>query len=424
MPFFRTRGEDTCTLMIFWIVITALALSVTAILLRASGKGQDASTPASVYDVQVYRDQLAEVDRDLARGIVNPEDAERTRTEISRRILAADSAQKMSQASATKTTGSMVWNVGIVAVLVLGSLALYWRLGVPGYGDLALADRIESAEIARANRPSQADAEAELAEQTQADPEPPAPEYAGLVDQLRRVVQDRPNDEKGLRLLAVSERNLGNFNEAHQVFGRYLDVRGTEATPQDFADMADMLILAAGGYVSPEAEAALALALQGDPTYQPARFFQGVMLAQTGRPDQAFQIWDRLLREGPAEAPWIPLIQAQIDEIAVRAGITYTQPAPGSATRGPSSEDIEAAGELSPTERLEMIEGMVSGLAERLSTEGGTVEDWARLITSLSVLGRTNDSFTVYQNAVQVFADDPSAMDVINRAGDQAGVAN
>lgn len=410
--------------MIFWIIITALAVAVTAILLRAASKGQDTSAPASAYDLKVYRDQLAEVDRDMARGIVNPEDAERTRTEISRRILAADSAQQMSQKPASVTKGSMVWNVGIVAILVLGSLALYWRLGVPGYGDLALADRIESAEFARANRPSQAEAEADVAALTPPSTQTPAQEYVGLVEQLRRVLEDRPNDEQGLRLLAVSERNLGNFSEAHQVFGRYLDIRGAKATPQDFADMADMLILAAGGYVSPEAETALALALQGEPTNQPARFFQGMMLAQTGRPDQTFQIWDRLLREGPAEAPWIPLIQAQIDEIAIRAGITYSQPTPGSAARGPSAEDIEAAGEMSPTERLEMIEGMVSGLAERLSSEGGTVEDWARLITSLSVLGRTSDSFTVYQNAVQVFADDPSAMDVINRAGDQAGVAN
>ena len=411
------------TPMVFWIIIGLLALITAAILLQGAMRGADADASPASFDLQVYKDQLAEVERDLTRGVVNPEDAERTRTEIARRILAADTAQKASRGVQQGASNMRIWGAVVTLVLLVGSVFIYRQIGVPGYGDLALADRIEAAERFAAVRPDQATAEASV------DPStfPPLPEqndtYQDLVKQLRAVVEDRPNDARGLQLLAAAERNLGNVASARAAFERYVDIRGEDASTEDFTNLADLMILAAGGYVSPEAEAALLLALERNPNNGAARYFQGLMYSQNGRPDIAFQTWDRLLRVGPADAPWIPPIQAQIDEAAFLAGVRYTQPQPGEA-RGPSAADLEAAGELTASERLEMIEGMVAGLAERLSSEGGTVEDWARLITSLGVLGRTDDAFAVYSNAVQVFAEDPASMDIINRAGDQAGVAN
>ena len=88
-----------------------------------------------------------------------------------------------------------------------------------------------------------------------------------------------------------------------------------------------------------------------------------------------------------------------------------------------STADIEAAAEMSGTERLQMIEGMISGLSDRLATDGGPAEDWAQLIGALGVLGRTDQAFAIYKNAETVFADDPSSLDLITRAAQRAGVA-
>jgi cytochrome c-type biogenesis protein CcmH len=74
-------------------------------------------------------------------------------------------------------------------------------------------------------------------------------------------------------------------------------------------------------------------------------------------------------------------------------------------------------------ERMEMIGAMVEGLSNRLATEGGTPSDWARLITSLAILGQPDRARAVYDNALQVFADSPGALDTIRAAGSQAGVA-
>ena len=61
-------------------------------------------------------------------------------------------------------------------------------------------------------------------------------------------------------------------------------------------------------------------------------------------------------------------------------------------------------------------------LFDFVATEGGPVEDWARLISSLGVLGETKRARAIFENAREVFANDPAAMDDINRAGERAGV--
>jgi cytochrome c-type biogenesis protein CcmH len=150
-----------------------------------------------------------------------------------------------------------------------------------------------------------------------------------------------------------------------------------------------------------------------------ARYYAGLMYAQQGRPDLAFPIWRNLMAESTADAPWLDPIRMQIEEVAALAGenVTLAELPQPAAPRGPSAEDMEAMSGLPPEQQAEMIEGMVSGLAERLATEGGPPEDWARLITAFGVLGRTEQAQAVYREALAVFADDPEAVARIEAAG-------
>jgi len=407
--------------MAFWIITGALALAVTAIMaLAVRSARHDGTASSAAYDLRVYRDQLREVDRDLARGVVSEGDAERARTEISRRILAADaSAQSAGQPKGEAAAGPWAF-AGFLAVGIIGAaFGLYLQLGAPGYGDLALKDRIEMSEALRTDRPSQADAEASLPPlQT---PTEASPDYVSLVEQLRSTVAGRPDDLQGHILLAQNEANLGNFPAAARAQGQVLRIKGEAATVADLTDYADMLVLAAGGYVSPEAEGVLRAALSRDPENGTARYYLGLMMAQTGRPDIAFRAWDQLLRAGPPDAPWIRPVLAQIEDIAMRAGVNYQPPEIGTA-RGPSQADMEAAADMTPAERMEMISGMVAGLSDRLATEGGPVEDWVQLISALGVLGQQTQARAVYDNAVEVFAGDTRALDLLLRAGQRAQV--
>jgi cytochrome c-type biogenesis protein CcmH len=408
--------------MTFWIIISALALTVSALLALVLLRARPGTEPAAAYDLRVYRDQLKEVDRDLARGVIGDADAERIRAEVSRRILAADAQVQAETGGAAQSSGlGLFISILAGALMIAGSLTLYRSVGAPGYGDLSLADRMEMAEVARSTRPSQEQAEATL------PPAPPlsqlSPDYAMLVERLRETVAQRPDDLQGQTLLARNEAASGNFTAAYRAQEQVLRLKGADVTADDYTDYADMLILAAGGYVSPEAELALGTALDLDRTNGPARYYSGLMMGQIGRPDVAFRIWRQLLADSTPDAPWIEPVRAQIEDMAERAGVNFTlPPADGPALRGPSAEDVEAASEMSTQDRMEMIRGMVAGLSDRLATEGGPPEEWARLIGALGILGEESQAIAIYNNALEVFVGNDAALDQIRQGARQAGL--
>src|SRR6056297_4011196 len=156
-PFFRGPASLTRAQiyrrgrMVFWIVSGALALVVSVIIGLTLMRGRVGDKPPAAYDLQVYRDQLKEVDRDLARGVVGKEDAERTRAEISRRVLTADAQLKRDQDNAGKPNRSgAVIAVVLALVMIVGAFGLYTQIGTPGMGDLPLKSRMAASEAERA----------------------------------------------------------------------------------------------------------------------------------------------------------------------------------------------------------------------------------------------------------------------------------
>ncbi|MFV1498132.1 c-type cytochrome biogenesis protein CcmI [Phaeobacter sp. JH20_02] len=414
--------------MTFWIVISLITLATAILLSLVLLRGRDSGAPAAAYDLQVYRQQLRDVDKDLARGVLQEGDAERVRTEISRRILTADA---QAQAAATGRSQPRLLTGATAVVLTAGICAgtylLYANLGAPGYSDLGLQLRIDAAAERAASRPSQAEAEADAPARPERVVEPG---YATLVDQLRETAAARTNDAQGQALLAQHEANLGNFAAAAQAKANYIRIMSSDVEARDFGELAELQIMAAGGYVSPEAEDALRTALTLNRFDGGARYYWGLMMAQIGRPDLAYEVWSETLAMGPEGAPWITAISAQIEDIAYRAGVDYTPIAPGSrpapggppALSGPSQDDIAAAGEMSAQERQQMIRGMVEGLSQRLADSGGTPQEWARLIGALAVLQETERAQAIYAEAQEVFAEMPEALATITEAAKNAGL--
>lgn len=398
--------------MLFWVAAGFICIAVAGILLLAARRPSEAVSPAAAYDLQVYRDQLAELDRDVARGTLSEDDATRARTEVSRRILEADrSLQGVQRVEGVSGRGTAVIGLGLVAI-VAGAVWLYSVIGAPGYPDLPLGQRIAMIEDARENRPSQEQAEGQVPDTAAPDADP---ERAAMVAQLRTMMEQRPDDIEGLTLLAANEAMLGNFRAARRAQQRLITLVGEAATGRHYIDLAEMMIFAAGGYVSPEAEQALRRGLQLQPRDGTGRYYAGEMYAQQGRPDLALPIWSNLLAESRAEAPWVAPIRAQIADVAFAAGVDL-DPAFDAAPRGPSAEQIASAQGLEAGDQQAMIENMVAGLADRLSNEGGSPQEWAQLITAYGVLGRTNAAQIVHDDAQTVFADAPEALEIIDSA--------
>lgn len=402
----------------FWAVTFALTLAVTLLLVRALTKGQKAGDDAAA--LKVYRDQLAEVDRDLARGVLTPAEAERLKTEVSRRLLDADRALRAAPAAASDSN-LPVAALAILAAIFAAVLGYLW-LGAPNYPDMPIKQRMALAEQDYLHRPDQATAEAQATETPATDVDA---EFLDLMTKLRAAIEARPDDQTGLDLLAKNEAKLGNFKAARKAMEHLVALKGNQATPADHLQLAQLQIMAAGGYVSPEAEQQLMLTLQGDPTNPLARYYTGLMFAQNQRPDRTFALWEPLLREGPDTAPWIEPIRANLPQLAEAAGIRYQPPAPAApmaGLKGPSAGDVAAAGEMSDQDRQAMIAGMVDKLQTRLAQEGGEPEEWAQLINALSVLGKMDEARAALNAANTAYAGDSTALATLAEAASVAGV--
>ena len=401
--------------MLFWSVITAAAALVALVLALSFRRGRPEATGEA--DVALYRDQLAEVDRDALRGVLSAAEAEAVRTEVARRLLAADRATRQ---SAGTRTGPLAPGP-LIGVLAAGlAILLYQWLGTPGMPDQSRAGRLAAADAQKAARPGQAEAET-LYGQPFAPAEGTDPAWLALVERLRTAVAGRPDDLEGWRLLAQNEARLGNFAGAAAAQQRVVTLLGAEAPAAEHTALAALLIRAAGGFVSPEAEAALLAALAIEPGNGMALYYAGVLYAQNGRFDRTMQLWSPLLARSAPDDPWTGAIRAQIEAVAAAAGMPYRLP-PAGPMAGPDADALAAAGEMDDAERQEMIRGMVEGLAGRLAGEGGPVADWARLVTSLAVLGEEARARAILDEARAVFAADPAALETLAEAARQSGI--
>jgi cytochrome c-type biogenesis protein CcmH len=397
-----------------WVIAAVMALIATWAILRAfmsAPKG----TKAAELDVQVYKDQLASLDSDLERGVLTADEAAAAKLEISRRVLAADKRAQEEGVTTISTTSKPV--LALVAVFLIGgSLGLYGIMGSPKLPDQPLQSRLEAAKQERLNRPNQVQAEAEV----EPGPVTVDAEYSELIEKLRKTMQERPGDVEGWKLLALHEARTGNVRAAWRAKEKVIALLGDKSAGEDYAELAEYMIVATNGYVSVEAEKALASALKLDAKSPRARYYSGLALAQNGRPDVAYRMWVGLLEEGPEDAPWIPLIRGQIGAVARAAGLDVVdQDAPG-----PTVGDVEAANQMSEADRKAMISGMVAGLAERLSGEGGTAAEWARLIRAYGVLGETAKASEAWNDARAAYEGDAQAMSVLLEAARAAEVAN
>lgn len=377
----------------FWIIALALALLTAALVARPLSLARRAARPRAAHDEQVFRDQLQEVDRDLERGVLSADEARAARIEVSRRLLAAAAER---EAAPDHQPAPKAASYALAAALLigapLGGLALYGQLGAPGLPDQPLATR-------DAARPGQAIAESRVA------PPAPAPE-AGPLDaeiaslQARLAADDA--DREARFLMARAFGQAGRFGESWRAYRTLIDSTGGDAPSAIFAAMAEAMILSADGYVSPEAEDALEQALRREPGNPIARYYMGLAFAQTGKTQSAMQTWAELLKDSPADAPWVAATRAQIDDLAQATGMAR----PEVATAPPA--DPEAA-------RAAML-ASVQGLDARLSQGGGGPIQWAQLIRSYAALGMDAEAADTEARARAAMADNANALGAFEAA--------
>ena len=399
-----------------WILGTLACLIFIGLIARSIVAPRDLDLGVASKDLLIYKDQLVEVEKDIEKGVLSKSESDAARIEVSRRILLADKRSKIEkQTSCNSQNHNKIITFIILIFILAGSLSIYAFLGNPRLPDMPLQTRLAEIKELRSQRISQEEAELLVPDEIIEAPS----DYLALVSKLRDAMKERPNDMQGLRLLALHEFRLGKYRSARKAHLKIINALGDTATAKDLIDFAEVMIVATNGYVSPEAEFILRRGLEMKPNDGRARYYSGLSMAQSGRPDVTLRLWENLLDEGPDDAPWVPLIKEQIVDVARLVGVNLAQ----DQLPGPTSEQINSAGNMSDVDRKEMIQGMVSSLSNRLANEGGTVNEWARLIRALGVLGETANASKIWIEAQTIFGRNSSDIEILREAARAAKVS-
>lgn len=357
--------------MFFWIIAAALTLVASlSVLMPLAGGSKRRAQPGNP-DIEVYRDQLAELDRDLGRGLIQPSEAEQARAEIGRRLLQADAA---AASSTVRRNGTALRVVSAVAVLVvpLISWGLYGVLGSPDLPSQPLAERL-------AKNPADSSVDE-------------------LVARAEAHLAANPADAKGWDVLAPVYLRLQRFSDSVTAHRNAIRLEGATAARE--AGLGEALVYASGGVVSAEAQAAFESALKLEPANPKAGFYLAMAASQEGRTQDAKTGWEQMLASLPSDSPWHRAAQQALAEIGNQ------KPATTADDRGPSQQDMMAAEGMSPQDRTAMIETMVASLDEKLRRDPRDAEGWMQLIRSYVVLGRTDQARNALGRGIAAFGAD------------------
>jgi cytochrome c-type biogenesis protein CcmH len=423
--------------MTLWIILTAMAAVVAALLTLPLVRRQEARADARSATLAVLKDQLADVDVQLASGTIPPADAEGLRIEIKRRMLAAGHITEDAGKPFTSRALSGV-AIGLAALVALAAAALYAGMGKP---DLAMVGggAVPEAPVAAAAADPSGDSGVDPAAQAAADAE-----IGRLVTGLETRLAEKPEDAEGWRMLGWSYYNLRRFDESAKAYARAVAL--APEGPGYQSAYAEALVQVAQGQVTPEAVAAFQRAAAQDSSDARARYYLGIQKAQGGNLTGALDDWISLLGESAADAPWVPQLrgiieatarEAQVDVSARLAairppasgGASVTSPpppatgAPAGVLPGPSADQAAAVQALPPAQQQQMIRGMVEGLAERLKTNPKDEAGWMRLMRARTVLGDAAAARAARDSALKAFAGDAAAQSRIRAAAAEMAIS-
>jgi len=322
--------------------------------------------------VTVYKDQLTEIDRDLAAGLILPGEAEAARNEIGRRLLAAADQAKAPPPQSNKALRRLSAVLALVGLPVV-ALGVYAKLGSPQLPDFPLAARESAGDAQSVDR---------------------------LVALVEQRLKDNPSDGRGWAVLAPVLMRLGRQEDAVRAFRNSITFNGENARRR--ADLGEAIAAAAGGIVTAEAKSEFDRALSLDADEMKARYFLGLAAEQDGRKADAASIWRAMLDKAAPEAPWRPLVS----ESLARLG--------GPVAPELSSQTAASAQNMNAADRDTMIRSMVERLASRLKQNGDDVDGWLRLVRAYSVMGDKEKAKSALADARQAVGKDEKRLRQLN----------
>src|SRR6266699_92888 len=270
--------------MTLWFVFALMTVAAIFAVLWPLGRRTGLREGGS--EAAVYKDQLAEIDRDVAAGLIGVAEAGAARVEISRRLLAAADRQRDPAIASNTSLRRAAAIVALVGLPIVAG-AFYVPLGSPQLGDFPLAQRVRAPDVTQP--------------------------LDNLVAQVEAHLEKNPTDGRGWNVIAPVLARLGRYDDAVRAYRNSITHNGDSA--QRRADLGEAIAGAAGGVITAEAKAEFerAVALNADEVK--ASYFLGVAAEQDGRTAEAVSIWRAMLAKAPTDAPWRPLVEAALARV-------------------------------------------------------------------------------------------------------------
>lgn len=356
--------------MIFWLSAAALVAFVLLLLLRTLVVPPKTESAVSE-DVAFFRAQDAEIDRQLAIGMIDEAEARSAKAEAARRLITLSRQSGPEE----KTDGKRSRAAQVLVALAVPALALplYLKLGAPNLPAQPFASRTDL------NR-GQVDLER-------------------MVERLDAHLQESPDDAKGFELAYPVYMRTGRFEQAQAAAQRLIELKGPAA--ERYAALAEAGMFAAQGEVTAEVRAALEKALDLDPKLARARFYSAIAAEQGGDRAKALDILKALDGDLP---------EGQ-EKRAVASQIARLSAPPASAA--------EALRNLPKDQQDQSIRAMVDGLETRLKDKGGSADDWQKLVRALAVLGDKPRAAAALKLAREALASDQAALGALGELARQ-----
>jgi cytochrome c-type biogenesis protein CcmH len=370
--------------MLLWVAMAVMTgLAVLAVLWPLARRSAAAAAPEGG-DVAMYRDQLREVERDRVRGVLAAAEAEAARAEVGRRLLAASERSRVAAPARANPVRTQAVTFAVLLGIPALALGTYLALGSPELPGQPLAARMQT--------------------------NPENESGASLIARAEAELQRNPDNGAGWEVMAPVYMRLGRYADAVRAYGNAIRLSGSTADRESMHAIAQ--VAAADGVVTAQARGAIDRALALDPKHLQGRISRALALEQDGDRAGAAGVLKTVLADAPPGAPWAPGLKREIARLD------------GAPPRGPTAEQVDAAQSMSEGDRTTMIRGMVEGLAARLASEGGGIDDWLKLVRSYKVIGETEKARQAAAQARERYAKDGEALAKINSLVQSLGLGS
>ncbi|MCD6070079.1 MAG: c-type cytochrome biosis protein CcmI [Microvirga sp.] len=355
--------------MVIWIILLAMTAAAVMAVLWPLSRHYAVARQADP-DTQFYREQIAEIERDLARGVLLANEAEAAKAEAGRRLLRATGLQAeeafaaVGEPALRRRRAASTLALSIIPLLALATYEIY---GSPQLLSEPPGARMQPQQAGGSN-------------------------LLGAVVEIEAHLAKNPQDGRGWEVIAPVYLRMGRIEDAVKAYESAIRYQAPDAVR--FANYGEALVLAKDGLISAEAQTAFEQAVKLDPSAPKAQFYLARAAVQDGQTDKAKTILQDLLASSPADAPWVDAVRQELAALGA--------PQPEAATAG--------APQIGP----EAIAGMVAGLASRLEAQGGSAEEWARLMRSYAVLGQRDKAAEAAKRAREALAQDTQGLKTID----------